>query len=245
MHIEEHGKENNEIIVMLHALNNIYIFREQYKLKNKYRIIAPHLMGFSDETDKIFNAEKQIDILHNFIKTLNQKVTLVGFSLGAEIALKLLCEHKEFFNAAVIISPWLCKNNNKFLEQVKKGALNGLKLTKIKWICWILCILNKIPKTCRKNFINQMKHVSQETVISAVNNEISFETITNFNRIDIPVTVLVGENEMDVVKTSANKLKEANPNFCDLKIIKKAGHNIPVKFADELNSLLESVCSRT
>lgn len=223
MRTEEYDRENNKIIVMLHSLNNVYTFREQYKLKNKYRIIVPHLMGFGDETNKIFNAEKQIDILHNFIKTLNQKVTLVGFSLGAEIALKLLCEHKEFFNAAVIISPWLCKDNNEFLEQVKKGALNGLKLTKIKWICWILCILNKIPKTYRKNFINQMKHVSQETVISAVDNKVSLKTITNFNRIDIPVMVLVGENEMDVVKVSANKLKEANPNFCDLKIIKQQG----------------------
>lgn len=66
-------------------------------------------MGYGKEADKIFDTDSQITELVSYIAGLNRKVLLVGFSLGAQIAFKLVAEHEELFKAAIIVSPWLIK----------------------------------------------------------------------------------------------------------------------------------------
>ena len=53
MRIEEFGKENDEIIIMLHGANFVHSFGGQYTLAKEYHLIVPHLMGFGDHTDRI------------------------------------------------------------------------------------------------------------------------------------------------------------------------------------------------
>lgn len=87
MRIEEYGKENDKIIVMLHGAYFVHSFGRQYVLANRYHIIVPHIMGFGEEADRTFDAEACTKELAEFIRTLGKKVTLVGFSLGAQLAL--------------------------------------------------------------------------------------------------------------------------------------------------------------
>ena len=42
MKLEEYGKENNSIIVMLHGANFVYCYGRQYSLANSFHIIVPH-----------------------------------------------------------------------------------------------------------------------------------------------------------------------------------------------------------
>lgn len=119
MYYDEYGKENEKIIVMLHGANFVHSFGKQYQLADRYHIIVPHLMGYGNETDKIFNADEQINELVGFISSLENKVALVGFSLGAQIGFRLAAEHQELFTCAIVVSPWLCKNKET-TEQVLK-----------------------------------------------------------------------------------------------------------------------------
>lgn len=137
MHVEEYGTENEEIIVMLHGANFVHTFGRQYVLAEKYHLIVPHLMGYGREADKIFDTDSQIKELVSSIADMKQKVLLVGFSLGAQIAFKLVAEHEELFKAAIIVSPWLIKNddmlrfvmeqNEKQFASFKKRGLCNLK----------------------------------------------------------------------------------------------------------------------
>ena len=76
MKTEEFGKENNDIIIMLHGANFVHTFGCQYILEKEYHIIVPHLMGFGDHTDKIFRTEDCIKELADYIKSFNKKVYL-------------------------------------------------------------------------------------------------------------------------------------------------------------------------
>ena len=57
MKIEELGKENERIIIMLHGANFVHSFGKQYPLADTYHIIVPHIMGYGDETGRIFETE--------------------------------------------------------------------------------------------------------------------------------------------------------------------------------------------
>lgn len=58
MQLEEYGQENEKVIVMLHGANFVHSFQKQYVLAANYHIIVPHLMGFGNDTDRIFDTEK-------------------------------------------------------------------------------------------------------------------------------------------------------------------------------------------
>lgn len=241
MYIDEYGKENKQIIVMLHGANFVHSFGKQYVLAEKYHIIVPHLMGFGNETGKTFNTDKQTEELAEFISGLNQKVVLVGFSLGAQIAYKIIAEHPELFSAAVIISPWLIKNDD-MLKYVMTQNEKQFALFKKKWLCSFVGLMNGLPKDQRKEFVEQMQKVTIETVRNSVDNGITIDSVKGFENVSVPVFALAGEKEQDEVKNSVKLMAEKNKN-CKYEIWQKAAHNIPPVFAKQLNELIVKAAS--
>lgn len=109
MHYYEYGKENDKTIVFLHGANFVHSFGRQYPLAEKYHLIIPHIMGYGDAADEIFDTETAVKQLADFIADIGKKVTLVGFSLGAQLSVKLCAEYPQYFTSAIIVSPWLIK----------------------------------------------------------------------------------------------------------------------------------------
>ncbi len=116
-------ERTKKTIVMLHGAHFVHSFARQYSLSKNYHIIVPHIMGFGDNADRVFLTDECIKELADYVKTLNKKVMLVGFSLGAQIAFKLVAEHEALFECAIIVSPWLMKEEpmiSKIMEMNKK-----------------------------------------------------------------------------------------------------------------------------
>lgn len=239
MYTEEYGKGNEKIVVMLHGANFVHSFSKQYVLGEKYHLIIPHLMGYGRETAKTFDAEKQVAELAEFIAALGKKVLLVGFSLGAQIAYKLVFEHQELFCGAIIISPWLDKNE-KMLAAVLAQNEKQFKMFKKKWLCNLVGKMNGLSKPQRKEFVEQMQKVTIETMRNAVDNGITLESVRGFESVQIPVYALAGEKEQAEVTGSVRAMSEKNPN-CKYEIWEKAAHNIPPLFAERLNGLIEKL----
>ncbi len=108
-YIEEYGKKNSRIIVMLHGAYFVHALGRQYSLANQYHLIVFYIMGFGNNTKHIFETDLCIKELTGYIKSLDEKVILVDFSLGAQLAFRLVSEHEELFDSAIIVSSWLIK----------------------------------------------------------------------------------------------------------------------------------------
>ena len=63
----ELGKENDSIIVMLHGANFVHSFGRQYALADRFHIIVPHIMGFGEEADRVFDTETCTAEIADFI----------------------------------------------------------------------------------------------------------------------------------------------------------------------------------
>ncbi len=239
MKVEEYGKENKKTIVMLHGAHFVHAFGRQYSLSKSYHIVVPHIMGFGDNTDKVFKTDECIKELADYIKTLNKKVMLVGFSLGAQLAFKLVAEYEELFESAIIVSPWLIKKDD-MLSEIAELNIKQLKQLKNKFICNFIGMMNGLPPKQRKEFVAQMQNVKEETVHNIVYNGITLKSVPMFENISIPVMALAGEKEQKEVQDSVRKMAEINKN-CKCEIWSKAGHNIPPLFAKKLNALICSM----
>lgn len=243
MRIDEYGKENDKIIVMLHGAHFVHSFGRQYVLANRYHIIVPHIMGFGAEADRTFDTEVCVNELAEFIRSLGKKVTIVGFSLGAQLALKLVSEYEDLFNAAIVVSPWLMKEE-AFTEKILELNLKQLASLKKRWQCHLIGAMNGLPPEQRKEFVAQMQHVKEETVRNVVFNGITLESLSGVVNISVPVVALAGAKEEDAVKDSVKELSQMNPS-CKYEIWDKAGHNIPPLFSKRFNDLICAMIEET
>ena len=239
MKVEEYGKSNSKTIVMLHGAHFVHTFGRQYSLSEEFHIVVPHIMGFGDNTERVFQTDECIMELADYIKSLNKKVMLVGFSLGAQLAFKLVSEHSELFESAIIVSPWLIKEE-PFLSEIEKLNIKQLRQLKNKLICGFTGIMNGLPPKACKEFVLQMQNVKEETISNIVYNGITIDSVPRFSDIQVPVIAIAGEKEQDEVLNSIRKMAEINEN-CRFEIWEKAGHNIPPLFAKRFNKLICSV----
>lgn len=236
MKIEEYGKENNSTIVMLHGANFVHCYGRQYILSDRYHIIVPHIMGFGDEAGRTFETEACIKELAEYIKGLDKKVLLVGFSLGAQLAFKLVSEYEDLFYAAIIVSPWLDKDKTKVQEIMRINEKQYASFKK-KWLCSLIGMMNGLPPKQRKEFVEQMQNVRLDTIRNSVDNGISFSSVPGFAEVSVPIIALAGGKEQQDVRESVKKMSELNSN-CKYEIWEKAAHNIPPLFAKKFNEVI-------
>ena len=236
MKVEEYGKGNPKTIVMLHGANFVHTYGRQYPLSKEYHLVVPHIMGFGDHTEKVFDTEECIIELVDYIKSLNKKVMLVGFSLGAQLAFKLVSEYEALFDSAIIVSPWLIKGET-LLTEIADLNKKQLRQLKNKFMCRIIGTMNGLPPKACKEFVLQMQNVSEETMHNVVYNGISLESVPQFMDVKIPVVALAGGKEQEEVHNSIRKMAEMNQN-CRYEIWEKAAHNIPPLFAKKFNELI-------
>ena len=241
MHIEEYGKENDSTIVMLHGANFVHCFGRQYALAGSYHIVVPHIMGFGAEAGRVFDTDECIGELAELIRSYHKKVLLVGFSLGAQLAFRLISEHPELFCAAIIVSPWLEKQEPE-LSKVLRMNEKQLASFQKKGLCNLIGLMNGLPGAQRKEFVAQMQKVKTETVRRSVDNGITFESVPGFGSVDFPVIALAGAKEQPGVLNSVKKMAEINGN-CRCEIWEKAGHNIPPVFAKQFNQLIRETAA--
>lgn len=236
MFVEEYGKDNKSVIVMLHGANFVHCFGRQYSLAEKYHVVVPHIMGFGNEAERAFDAEICIQELADYIRSFENKVLLIGFSLGAQLAFKLISEHPELFYAAIIVSPWLNKEEPELSEVLRMNEKQFYSLKK-KWLCNVIGMMNGLPSEQRKEFVRQMQQVKIETVRTSVDNGITFDSVPGFENVDFPVIALAGGKEQQSVLDSVKRMAETNNN-CRYEIWEKAAHNIPPVFSKRFNKLI-------
>lgn len=239
MKIEEYGKSNSKTIVMLHGAYFVHTFGKQYSLSKKFHIVVPHIMGFGDNTDRVFQTDECIKELSDYIKSLNKKVMLIGFSLGAQLAFRLVAEYEELFESAIIVSPWLIKEESE-LSKADEMNKRQFKQLQNKFMCSLIGTMNGLPPKACKKFVLQMQNVKEETIHNIVYNGITIDSVPKFADISLPVVALAGKKEQDDILNSIKKMDEINKN-CRFEIWDKAAHNIPPLFAKRLNELIYSV----
>lgn len=235
MYFEEFGKDQSFTVVMLHGAFFTNTFGRQYVLQDRYHLVVPHLMGFGREAGKTFETENQIQGLLKFCRRFD-KPALVGFSLGAQLAFRLISEAPGFFSSAVVVSPWLVDKDAVPREMMERN-LTMYRNLQNKTKCGMIALMNGMPRNQRRDFVDSMQKVSETTVRNAVDTGISFKTVPCYKDADFPILAIAGAREPEDIRESVRQMAEKNPR-CTCEIWKGAAHNIPPKFHRRFNERL-------
>jgi pimeloyl-ACP methyl ester carboxylesterase len=105
---DEYGKREKPTILLLHGAAALDTFYGQYCFSERYHLVVPHLYGAGKSAGKIYEPEALKHELFKLIHSLNKdKIGVIGHSLGAQLAVMLVCERPEQFSFAVFLSAWV------------------------------------------------------------------------------------------------------------------------------------------
>lgn len=244
IYYEKYGNDKRPVILCLHGVNFVHCFSKQYDyLTRNYCMIIPHLPGYGRNSEAVFSAELAVTQISEFAEGLGRKVTLMGFSLGAQLCLPLICRRSELFNGAVMISPWLIKSVQE-VEKLMKQHSDNEKMSKNKLLIGINSLANGLDKDERQEDAEFRKNVSMNTILASIDNGIQLADYPEYSGVQLPMLALCGIKETLDIRKSVRQLAKDNPN-CSYDMWDGAAHNIPFKFASRLNKTVEEFMEKT
>ena len=157
---------------------------------------------------------------------------LVGFSLGAQLAFKLVSESPELISKAILISPWLV-GKDVISDDMMNGNLKMLSQLKSRFFCNMMGLSMGLSREKRIELVNSTQSISEQTVKACVDNGISLESPPRFSFVSTPVLAIAGKKEPEDIILSVKKLSEMNSSFA-YELWERARHNIPTMCAKRL-----------
>lgn len=238
MYFEEIGDRRNHTIIMLHGAALPLGFVKQYSLASKYHLVLPHLYGNGEEAYETYTPDKCVEGVLDIVKKLEKdKVTLIGFSLGAQLMIPILCKEEHYFDKAVLVSPWVCKSEEALVSVVKSMSQMA-SLMKIRWVAKLQGQLVGMDQVQKKDFITYCQNTTKENLIAMAECGINIKDYNEYRDLTIPILALAGSKENEEVRESVKLLEKLNPEHCVAKILEKHAHDIPYNKSGLFNSIL-------
>jgi pimeloyl-ACP methyl ester carboxylesterase len=231
MYFEEYGDRNNTTLIMLHGATMVHCFTRQLCLADHYHLVIPHIYGNGRESEVLFDKDKTV---HDIIKLIEgfgkDKVNLVGFSIGAQLIIPIVCQAGKLIGKAIFVSPCILKSNES-IEKSLKSLKIMYPLTKNKWVSKMiargLCL--DISKT--QEFIDYNSRMRRENLAAFVKGVVNINDYPQFKDVEIPMLVIAGKSETADMLKSVEYIRQINRN-CINEIWENCGHNIPIKNGD-------------
>lgn len=234
---KEFGDPKNPTILLLPGAGMAQTFYCQYPYADRFHLVEVHLLGTGEEAGKLWNLRGNIDgVLEIMDKIGKEKVSIAGFSMGAQLAVALLCEAEERIDRAIIVSAWLLKDPKKTKRVCRLQKL-FYYLENSPWMVKkVTEDMHMDPQTAA-DYIRQSKQNRKDNYEAYSYDGVDIEKYPQFANVSVPMLALVGEKEnRDVMVASTLKLGEMNPN-CKAEVWKGHAHDIPYKNPEEFNKV--------
>jgi len=216
IHYNSYGQ--GTVMIMLHGnMQDASYFDKQVAFfKSNFCVITIDSPGHGKSTfsRKRLSIDNMADHIINVLKDLDiDHFIMVGFSDGANIALKIAQKIPEKFLSLVIIGANLNPEGLKAYIRIPAK----IAYVTLNWL----------------RFIPRFDHVAQR--LSLIVNEPNFEK-KGFKNIEIDTLLLAGE--YDFIKEShLREIEDIIPN-AELIILKGSGHLLPTEKSSEMNNLI-------
>ena len=242
----EFGKQNNDVIMLLHGggLSWWNYKAEAELLKDQYHVVLPILDGHAGSDNDFISIEKNASRLISFIdKEFGGSVLLIGgLSLGAQILVEMLTQRSSICQNAVIESASVIPSKLTNLL-IKPTFSLSYGLVKKKSFAQMQFDYLHIRKDLFEDYYRDTSQISKENMIAFLEANTSYKIKPNLQDVYINTHILVGEKEQKKMIRSAEQLHKALPGSV-LEIKKDLYHgeysiNYPEEYTKEL---LDMIC---
>ena len=248
MNYIEYGKENDDVIILLHGGGlSWWNYREvAEKLSSDYHIILPILDGHANSSSDFVSIEDNAAKIIDFIdKQFGGSVLMIGgLSLGAQVALEILSQKKDICKFALIESALVLPS--KFTYAMIKpvfGSCYGL--IKHKWFSKLQFKSLRIKPNLFEDYFRDTCGISKSNMIAFLEANALYGIKPSIVNCSAKSYIFVGEKENRAMQKSAKIIHEKLQGSL-LKILPKMYHGeFSINYSDDyVNQILNIVSER-
>jgi pimeloyl-ACP methyl ester carboxylesterase len=240
MEYREYGSDNLEMLVFLHGGGvGGWMWDNQVKFfLSKYHCLVPEIVAMDKSYGGHFTIEKAADEVIQLIEFVGKQkpVSIVGFSLGAQIALSVICKEPAMFKAAIINSALV--KPVPFAKLLIKAMLPALPLTKNKTFSDIQAKSMYIDKEYLETYYLSNKGINSRLFADIMSENMNYTIPPTFSRSSSKILLTIGEKEIRSMKASLKDLSKVN-HTAQTFIVPKIGHGFPLADPELFNKTLE------
>ena len=212
MHYVEFGKENNNIILLLHGGGLSWWNYEDVakSLQKDYHVILPILDGHAKSEKPFTSIEDNADEIINFIDAhLGGSVFLIGgLSLGGQILLEILSQRNDICNYAIIESALVIPS--KLTHSMIKPAFGSCYgLIQYKWFSKLQFKSLKIKSDLFDRYFRDTCAISKKDMVAFLQANSLYSLKKSIKNCTAKVYIFVGERENIAIQKSAKIIHQA------------------------------------
>ncbi len=239
---DEYGSREHPTVLLLHGAAALNTFCCQYCLSSKYHLIVPHLCGAGKLANRAYDPEWMKRELFVLIAGLHkEKIGIIGHSLGAQLAVMLLCERPERFCFAVFLSAWV-NPTAKAIRRYCRFAGLAAGMLHCKWLVRLQGRYWRYTKAQADDMAAYAASITLQVYRSFFENTLDLKRLPTYATLDLPMLAICGSGEVVDMKTSLALLGENA--HCRTLMLSQAGHDFPMRRAEALNPILEAFIER-
>ncbi|RUL53546.1 alpha/beta hydrolase [Lysinibacillus antri] len=241
LYYQEFGNQNAPLIVFLHGGGvSGWMWEKQVQYFQNYYCIVPDLPEQGKSAGEgPFSIQKSAEQINQLIrqKASGQKVIVIGFSLGAQVAIQMLSLDAKLIDYAIINSALVLPS-----PLIKKLIKPIMKLTypliKNKFFSKLQAKSLYIDENNFERYYNESSTINLHTLTRILEENMSFTLPKQFSKAKAKILVTVGEKEKAMMKKSTFKIIESNPN-CTGIILSNIGHGLSMANPTYFNQMIE------
>ncbi|WP_255507949.1 alpha/beta fold hydrolase [Lysinibacillus sp. BW-2-10] len=241
MYYQEFGNQNAPLIVFLHGGGvSGWMWEKQVQYFQNYYCIVPDLPEQGKSAGEgPFSIQKSAEQINQLIrqKASGQKVIVIGFSLGAQVAIQMLSLDAKLIDYAIINSALVLPSPliKKFIKPIMKLTY---PLIKNKSFSKLQAKSLYIDENNFERYYNESSTINLHTLTRILEENMSFTLPEQFSKAKAKILVTVGEKEKAMIKKSTFKIIESNPN-CTGIILSNIGHGLSMANPTYFNQMIE------
>ena len=237
IYFDEYGDKANPTILLLHGAMAVHTFTQQYELLRDFHVVVPHLPGAGESVSLTYDAEVVTEQLLQLVKSLNKsKIYVMGHSIGAQLAVRLVSNNPELFTKAIFLSAWVIPNE-KSIRLYCKSASFTIGLLRYKWLMKLQAKYWRHTKEQGDYMVAYAPNITVENYQQFFKQTLDLSSIPQYFNVDIPMLAICGDRESKGMKASLQLLSKNKA--CHTMILPKAAHDFPMRCAKRLNPMLK------
>ena len=212
MHYVEFGKENNNIILLLHGGGlSWWNYDDVAKsLQKDYHVILPILDGHAKSEKPFTSIEDNADEIINFIDAhLGGSVFLIGgLSLGGQILLEILSQRNDICKYAIIESALVIPSKRMY-SMIKPAFGSCYGLIQYKWFSKLQFKSLKIKSDLFDRYFRDTCAISKKDMVAFLQANSLYSLKKSIKNCTTKVYIFVGERENIAIQKSAKIIHQA------------------------------------
>ena len=245
MNYTEYGKENNDVIILLHGGGlSLWNYREVAEiLQSDYHVILPILDGHANADHDFTTIETNAAEIIKFIdECFDGSVLLIGgLSLGGQIVLEILSQREDICQYTIIESALVVPS--KFTYSMIKPAFGSCYgLIHYKWFSKLQFKSLRIKPDLFEDYYRDTCGISKKNMIAFLQENALYSLKESIKKNKANVYIYVGEKENPAMRKSAAIIHEFLQNS-QLNILPNMYHGeLSINHGhDYANTILEMI----